>query len=236
MSAPAPNPAPAPKPPKHHGLLDKHQLAEISLANTIYGVANDPATFALIQDADVITAAFMTQLGTDLEAMSQYTGDVSEAVNEGKIDTGDEAAAKKALLDKIHYIQSKAKLKYAGNKAVLPEYGIGTNLDISRAALETAAGNILNKLKTATLPKITAQHSTDLQAALDDYKKTKVTQVVGKGDAIKLRNDLATMVESLALRRRQLQHAADGEFPHTDPAKAGMRKKFDLPANRPLNA
>ncbi len=61
-------------------------------------------------------------------------------------------------------------------------------------------------------------------------------QVEGKGDAIKLRNDLATMVESLALRRRRLQHAADGEFPHTDPANAGMRKKFDLPANRPLNA
>ena len=99
-----------------------------------------------------------------------------------------------------------------------------------------ATGNIGNRLKTATLPKITAQHSTDLQAALDDYKKTKVTQVVGKGDAIKLRNDLATMVESVALRRRQLQHAADGEFPHTDPANAGMRKKFDLPANRPLNA
>jgi hypothetical protein len=34
----------------------------------------------------------------------------------------------------------------------------------------------------------------------------------------------------------ELQHATDGEFPFTDPASAGMRKKFDLPADRPLNA
>jgi hypothetical protein len=233
---PTPTPAPDPKTPKHHGLLDKHQLAEISRANTIYGVANDPATLAKIQDDVVITPAFMTQLGTDLQGMSQYTGDASQAITDAKGDTSAETAAKKSLLDKIHYIQSKAKLKYAGNKGVLPEYGIGTNIDISRPALETAAGNVLNKLKTDTLPKVTAQHSTDLQTALDDYKKTKVDQVGGKGDATDLRTKLAQMVESLALRRRQLQHAADGEFPFNDPANAGMRQKFDLPSDRPLNA
>jgi hypothetical protein len=151
-------------------------------------------------------------------------------------ETDAETVAKKSLLGKIHYIQSKAKLKYAGNKGVLPEYGIGTNIDISRAALETAAGNILNKLKTDTLPKVTAQHSTDLQAALDDYRKTKVDQVGGKGDATDLRTKLSQMVESLALRRRQLQHAADGEFPFNDPANAGMRQKFDLPFDRPSSA
>jgi len=44
-----PAPAPAAKPVIHRGLLDKHQLAEISYSNTIYGIASDPATFALIQ-------------------------------------------------------------------------------------------------------------------------------------------------------------------------------------------
>jgi hypothetical protein len=37
-------------------------------------------------------------------------------------------------------------------------------------------------------------------------------------------------------RRRQLQHAAAGEYFWTDSANAGMRKKFDLPPDRPLNA
>ena len=40
---------------------------------------------------------------------------------------------------------------------------------------------------------------------------------------------------ALATRRRQLQHAADGEYPFTDPANAGMRRKFDLPLDRPLS-
>ena len=237
MSDPAPTPAPAPKTPKHHGLLDKHQLAEISLANTIFGIANDPAVFANIQDDQIITSAFMTQLDIDLEGMSQYTGDVTEAKTHSKLDTGDEAVAKKILLDKIHYLQTKAKLKYAGaaTRGVLADYGIGQNITISRAALETAAGNIVNKLKTDTLPKITAQHGADLKTALDNYKKTKVTQVGGKGDAITDHATLTAMVESIVTRRRQLQHAADGEYPYNDPASAGMRKKFSLPPDHPLN-
>ena len=233
------DPVPAVKVVKHHGLLDKHQLAEISLANTIYGIANDPATLAKIQDDQVITATFMTGLGTDLQGISQYTGDVSEAKTDSTLDTGAETIAKKSLLDKIHYIQTKAKLKYAGSAghSVLAEYGIGNgqNITISRAMLETTADNIFNKLKTDTLPKITAQNATDLKAASDAYKKTKVTQVVGKGDATDNRVTLAAKVESLATRRRQLQHAADGEFPFNDPASAGMRQKFDLPPDHPLN-
>jgi len=233
---PTPAPTPAAKTPKHHGLLDKHQLAEISHTNTIYGVAGDPATFAKIQDDQIITADFMTKLGTDLQTMSQYTGGASEAVTDAKQETGAETTAKKVLLAKVHYIQSKAKVKYIGNSNALAEYGIGTNIDISRPALETAADNILNKLKTDTLPKIAAQHATDLKTASDTYKATKVTQVGGKGDAKDLRTKLTNMVVSLTLRRRQLQHDADGEFPYTDPASAGMRKKFDLPPTQPLNA
>ncbi len=237
MADPTPTPTPAPddKTPRHHGLLDKHQLAEISRTNIIYAVAGDPAVFATIQDDQIITPDFMTQLGKDLDSMSQYTGGASEAALDSQLDTGGEAAAKKTLLDKIHYLQSKAKMKHPAHSAALAEYGIGANIDLSRPTLETAVGNILNKLKTDTLPKITAQHSAGLQAALDAYKKTKVAQVGGKGDAKDTHTQLAQRVVSLAVRRRQLQHAADGEYPFNDPASAGMRKKFDLPPDRPLN-
>jgi hypothetical protein len=230
------DPAPAPAAKKHHGLLNKAQLAEISYTNTIYGVANsDPAILAQISDADIITPAFMTTLGNDLQTIGQYTGGTTVATVEGTLKTSAEDIARNALLGKIHYIQSKAKLKYVANHGVLPEYGVGTNLDASRATLETAADSIGNKLKTDTLPKITAQHAADLKATADAYKKTKVDQKDQQGDAITLRVQLAAMVDSLAVRRRQLQHAADGEYPWTDPANAGMRKKFDLPSDRPLN-
>jgi hypothetical protein len=41
---------------------------------------------------------------------------------------------------------------------------------------------------------------------------------------------------TLATRRGQLQHAAGGEYPFTDPAKAGMRCKFDLPPGPPVES
>jgi hypothetical protein len=44
-----------------------------------------------------------------------------------------------------------------------------------------------------------------------------------------------TNLPTLATRRHQLQHVADGEYPFTDPANAGMRRKFDLSPDRPLN-
>jgi hypothetical protein len=230
----APAPAPATKAVKHHSLLNKAQLAEISHTNTIYGVASDPAVFAVIQDNLILTPAFMTQLGADLEGMSQYTGGASQAALDSQDDTKDEAAAEADLLAKVHYIQSKAKIKYPANHPARAEYGIGNKLPGNRPLLEATAGNIFNKLKSDTLPKIAAQHSTDLDASLKAYQKTKVDQKAGKGDAVTLRQKLADMVDSLAARRRQLQHATDGEYPYTDPANAGMRLKFDLPPNQPL--
>src|SRR5450756_1187667 len=122
---PTPTPTPAPnggKTPKHHGLLDKHQLAEISKTTTLVGVVNsDPAILAQIQDAQVITPAFMTGLQNDLQFIGQYTGGAVQATVGGKLKTSAEDTAKSALLGKIHYIQSKAKLKYTGNHGVLPE-------------------------------------------------------------------------------------------------------------------
>ena len=232
-----PAPAPAAKSPKPHNLLNKRQLAEISYTNVIYNIVNgDPAILAKIQDTEVITPAFLTQLGVDLQFIGQYTGGATEATVEGELKTSEEETAKQALLAKIHYIHSQAKIKYAANKGVLPEYAIGANIDASRPALEAATATILNKLKTDTLPKITAQHSTDLQVSLNIYKKTKSDQQSKRGDSTTLRHQLSAMVDTLAVRRRQLQHSADGEYPWTDPANAGMRRKFDLPLDRSLNA
>jgi hypothetical protein len=233
-SDPAPAPAPAPKTPKHRGLLNKAQLAEISHANTVYGVASDPAVFASLQDDLILTPAFMTQLGQDLAGMSQYTGDASEATLDAQDDTNNETTAEAELLAKVHYIQSKAKMKYPADHPARAEYGIGDKLQGNRPLLEATAGNIFNKLKTDTLPKIVVQHSTDLDSSLKAYQKTKVDQKTGKGDAMTLRQKLAARVDSLAARRRQLQHGADGEYPYTNPANAGMRAKFDLPPNQPL--
>ena len=170
--------------------MNKAQLAEISHANTIYGVASDPAVFPSLQDDLILTPAFMTQLGQDLAGMSQYTGDASEATLDAQDDTHSETAAEDDLLAKIHYIQSKAKMKYPADHPAHAEYGIGDKLQGNRPLLEATAGNIFNKLKTDTLPKIVAQHSTDLDSSLKAFQKNKVDQKTGKGDAMTLRQKL----------------------------------------------
>jgi hypothetical protein len=117
MADPAPAPAPnGGKTPKTHGLLDKHQLAEISRTNTIYGVANDPATFAKIQDDQIITRRVHDPVGNGFarrQPIHRRRGRRPKL--DSQMDTGDEATTKKSLLDKIHYIQSKARMKYPGN-------------------------------------------------------------------------------------------------------------------------
>lgn len=239
------NPPPAPasdggdnQPKRTKGLLNKKQLAEISQTGKIFGlVSGDSDIFDKIKDDQIITPDFMLALKNDLHFIGQYTGDTANAIIDAKITTQAEKDAKAELIAKIRYVQSKAKLKYAeGNPNLLAEYAIGTNLEISRPTLETAATNILNKLKADTLPKITAEVIAALGAALETYNQTEVDQTSDQGDSTTLRAKLTVLVDSLAVRRRQLQHAADGEWPYTDPANAGMRRKFDLPPNNPLNA
>jgi len=36
---------------------------------------------------------------------------------------------------------------------------------------------------------------------------------------------MKTKLSSLPVRRRQLQHSADGEYPFNDPANAGLRRE-----------
>jgi hypothetical protein len=46
---------------------------------------------------------------------------------------------------------------------------------------------------------------------------------------------MKTDLPSLAVRRRQLQYAADAEWPYTDKANAGIRREFFLPVDCPFN-
>jgi hypothetical protein len=39
-------------------------------------------------------------------------------------------------------------------------------------------------------------------------------------------------VSDIVAKRREIQFAADAEWPHTDPANAGIRGEFQLPPDR----
>lgn len=236
----APNPdKPIPekiKRTRYPGLLDKRQLAEISTLNTLVSLINgDPGILARIGDDQIITAAFLEGLDRDLRFVNQFASGAVQAVVSGLQTTAAETDARTILVQQIHYLQSKAKVKYAGNTRALLGYGIGTRINANRPTLEAAASTIIEQLKTDTLPKITAQHAADLQAALDTFRQRQVDQTGKKGDSTTLRRQVKTLVASLSQRRRQLQHAADGEYPYTDPNNAGIRHKCGLPVDRPLS-
>jgi hypothetical protein len=219
------------------GILSRKHLSEINETNIILGVLkSDPQLLAQIQDDLIITPDFITALEKELQLINQHTSDTIQAKVGGKISTLAEIDVQEILLNKIHYIQSKAKQKYFDNPEVLKSYDVGENISVNRAVLETVANNLINKLKTDTLPKITAQHISDLQTALDNYKQSQVNQTNKKGAATTIRSRLKVLVEKVVKRRRTIQHAADGEFPHYDPDHAGVRQKLHLPSKRALKA
>ena len=49
------------------------------------------------------------------------------------------------------------------------------------------------------------------------------------------REELKTMIKSITDRRITIQYAADGEWPYTNSAHAGVRREFHLPLNQPFN-
>ena len=59
--------------------------------------------------------------------------------------------------------------------------------------------------------------------------------LAARGTAQAKTTTMKTNLAVMAVRRRQLEHVTAGEYPWTDPANAGMRRKCDLPLDRLLN-
>jgi hypothetical protein len=68
------------------------------------------------------------------------------------------------------------------------------------------------KLYPQTASNRTFLKSPPLSHGSRHSRPAKADQTGEKGDVTTLRAKLTTMVESLAMRRRQFQHAADGEY------------------------
>jgi len=57
-------------------------------------------------------------------------------------------------------------------------------------------------------------------------------QTGAQGDATGWRKQVEATVADIVTKRREIQFAADAEWPHTDPANAGIRAEFQLPPDR----
>ena len=232
-----PEPGPTPSP------LNEAQLASLTKTEEICRTAlkQDYLTALITLDEgeepgeDDVTEAGIRAV---LTLCGQARGKASAAVaaTGGKLQsTAGENEAKAGLLALIREFQARARQKhFFKSPATLAEYGIGEQIDNSRALLEGWAQTVYDKTATDKLPKITEAKRTELKAALDKYKGDQTSQSAAIGDATGIRIDRNTLVDQATAGRMWLQFAADAEWPHTLPANHPIRREFQLPATRPF--
>lgn len=150
--------------------------------------------------------------------------------------TATETAAQKALVKAIQAIQARARQKYFFTEPdALTAYYIGTDrIDANRATLEQVSSAILDQLVTDTLPGVTAGQKTALADRRAAYVEANSAQTDAQSEATTARTDLGVLLKSITQRRMTIQFAADAEWPWHDPASAGVRKEFHLPAGQPF--
>lgn len=244
MPDPTPTPAPEPTPkstPKK-GDINQSWLSEFTDSEAIIAAAKPADRAAKLADGD-IDAAKIAALTAAIAAARRLAGLAVQGTSGKQIITGTEDTLKTALLEIIQYVQKRARQKYdASESGRLKDFGIGQQIANSRSLLEQAAENILLKLNgnpiatppvpADALPGVKPAKIAELQTALDAYKNVQGAQTGAQGDATTWRKQVEAAVAEIVIQRREIQFAADAEWPHTNPANAGLRVEFQLPADR----
>ena len=230
---PAPAPSPAPKPKRTRSAVNQAWVAELTLASQLCDAASKPE-YAPRMAEEEIDAAWVTALRgkittaqTLLNAATVGTADKTSA-------TRDEETLKQALLAALQQVQIRAKRKYKPENAQRKKYFINERIEANRATLEEAVGNVLLTLATEALPGLKPAHKDALQAAFADYKAIQSTQTSAQGDATEARGQLDAKIAEIADLRREIQYAADAQWPAGVPGHAGIRGEFQIPPDKAL--
>lgn len=239
---PTPPPPPAPKTVGKRGLVNQHLLDELTEAEAILTAAS-PADRAARLAEGGIDAGKIGALTAAIAAARKLASLAVEGTTGKQGITGDENELMDDLINKIQEVQKRARQKYdATDPAQLPGYAVRQKFYSSRSVLEQTAANILHKLQgdpdatppvpADVLPGITPAKIAALKTALADYENVQGDQSGAQSSATTARKQFEAAVSDIVARRREIQFAADAEWPHTDPANAGIRSEFYLPADR----
>ena len=237
-STPTPSPTPSPVTPRTRGDINQAWLDEMTRSDEVAATAAKTAYAGQlatggIDDAKVDGLANAVKAARLLAAAAVQNTTGKQGV------TTTETALTDDLINQIQNVQKRAKQKHeATAPGKLADYAIGQKFYSSRAVLEQTAANILAKLKGTAgspadvLPGIDAAKITALQTAADAYQAVQTNQSGAQGDATTARKQLEAAIADLTAKRREIQFAADAEWPHTAPANAGVRTEFQLPTDR----
>lgn len=231
------DPTPIPTPKRNRGNMNHAHVAALDEADQLCIKAQKPA-YAPALAARTIDTTFVTTLSNDSKTARNQLSTAVSSTTSKTTDVVGESSAETDLVGAIHEIQSAAKQKYGRTQhTVLADYHVNTKprMDANRATLEQASQNIINKLATDTLPGITPVKVANLTTLRTAYVNSKDPTTGDQSAATGARKQLEDQIHSITDRRIQLQHAADAEWPYTNPANAGIRQEFQLPLSRPFN-
>ena len=232
MPDPTPPPAPA-KPKRTRSAVNQGWVAELTLAGQLCDTASKPENATQMADEE-LDAAWITALrGKITAAQTQLNAATTGTANKTGA-TRDEEGLKKALLAALQQVQIRAKRKYKPDSAQRKKYFINANIEANRATLAEAVGNVLLTLATDTLLGLKPAHKTVLTQALTDYKGIQGAQTSAQGDATEARGQLDAKLTEIADLRREIQYAADAQWPAGVPGNAGIRGEFQIPPDKAL--
>lgn len=228
-TAPAPEQQRAPR-----GLISQKWIDEVNKAEEILAIARKEEYRERLQGAE-ITGEFLDGVAADVEDARTIIAQATQKTVAARTATSHESATREKLLGMLDEVQARARQKYAAtNKIALKDYLVGENISSSRARLEQGTQTILNKLASDTLPGMTPEKIAAMANLLVQYKELQTTQTSEQSDATSSRAQLKEMIDAVVAYRRKIQFAADAIWPARNPANAGIRGEFRLPADRTM--
>jgi hypothetical protein len=227
------------KPPRTRSPFDVEAIKKLALAESVAFAAQRPECSAPLLEREITAQQISTLLG-DIQACRTKIAQAMSGHGLSKDATTIESDNKTLLLQKLSDIHSAALQKWSGkptHRGDLDTYGIGQKLrDFSRPALETMVKGILQRVSTDALPGVNAAKIASLQSTFDAWKAADQSQTTHGTDAALLLAEAKKELKSITSRRIELQHAADGAFPHHSETLAPLRADFKLPKTRPYRA
>ncbi len=220
------------------GDINQGWLDDLTEAEGIVTAARKAEYASALADGD-IDAAKVDVLKAAIRSARTLAGQGVQHTSGKQTITSEEEGFKQELIRQIQLVQKRARQKYdAADPGKLGDYAVGRKFYSSRSLLEQTAVNILLKLNgdgqaaADTLPGIKADKITALQKALEDYRNVQGDQIGAQGSATTTRKELEAAIADIETKRREIQFAADAEWPHEAPANTGIRMEFQLPPDR----
>ncbi len=236
MPDPMPTPGPDPKKKSRapRGQINKKHLEDVSKTEKLITTAQKTGYAVKFADRE-IDAAFLTGLSTDCGNARGLISQATDKTTDKQDATEAETQEKRALMILAREVQTAAKQKYDGDKPKLKDYHVGERIEQKRSVLEQAVEDMLNKLKTDSLPGIKPAKVQALKDALAAYKGGDTDQSGEQSAATGARSSLDDLMDKINKGRRQILFAADAEWSSAIAANAAIRTEFGLPPNRPYS-